>query len=107
MGFGINFNNKPMIQEAKSAQNDGGSGGNTGYFENEGKKDDSEQIDSVFIEQKKDSFNKEGEDLPLEDFSIAKLIAQIILAVKTWFKKTFLGISEPEPKDVDYFDSNK
>lgn len=106
MGFGINFNNKPVIQEAKSAQNDGGSG-NLGYFEQENKKDESDQIDSVFIEKKSDSFNKEGEDESLEDFSISKFIAQIILAIKDWFKYTLLRMKEPEPKDVDSFDNSK
>ena len=90
MGFDVNFNNKPVIQGAKSTQ-DGGAG-NLGYFEREEKKDKKENSkdSSIFDEQESDSFKKAGdeEDCP-EDFSVSKLIAQIILSIKDWFKKVF------------------
>lgn len=93
MGFDVNFN-KPVIREAQSMQNDGG-GGNLGYFEQEGqdKEKKKEQV-SVFPEthgEIADSFHHEGEDVNAneDDFSIPKLIAQIILAVKDFFRKIF------------------
>lgn len=91
-GFGINFNNKPVIREAANMQNDGGAG-NLGYFERgEGERKEKEsEIDSVFIEGKNDSFGADEENSETEDFSIAKFIAQLILSIKNWFKKTFLA----------------
>jgi len=89
MGFDVNFNNKPMIQSAQSSQ-DGGAG-NLGYFENEGKDGKNKSKDkSIFGEEGQDSFKKAdfNEDSNL-DFSISKMIAEIILAIKDWFKKTF------------------
>lgn len=85
MGFDVNFN-KPVIQETQSLQ-DGGAG-NLGYFEQEEKKKKKEK--SIFDDAKeKDSFEKHGEEDCSESFSISKLIAQIILTIKDWFKKTF------------------
>lgn len=88
MGFEVNSNfNKPVIKESQQAQ-DGGAG-NLGYFE-QGKQKKKEQ-GSIFTEAKEnDTFEKEGSDESTsDDFSISKIIAQIILAVKGWFKKTF------------------
>lgn len=90
MGFDVNFN-KPMIQETQS-MHDGGAG-NLGYFEQEKKKKDKDK--SIFTEAKEknnDSFEKhDGNEGDPGDFSISKIIAQIILAVKDWFKKLFGG----------------
>lgn len=88
MGFEVNFN-KPIIQESQSAQ-DGGAG-NLGYFESEEEKKKKEKDKSIFSEAKeKDSFEKHGSNEgDSENFSISRLIAQIILAIKDWFKKTF------------------
>ena len=90
MGFDVNFsNNKPMIQSAQSSQ-DGGAG-NLGYFEN-GEKDgkNKSKDKSIFGEEGTDSFkNSTHNDEPQDDFSISRFIAQIILVVKDWFKKTF------------------
>lgn len=90
MGFDVNFN-KPMIQETQS-MHDGGAG-NLGYFEQEKKKKDKDK--SIFTEAKEknnDSFEKhDGNEGNPDDFSISKIIAQIILAVKDWFKKLFGG----------------
>lgn len=89
MGFDVNFNNKPMIQSAQSSQ-DGGAG-NLGYFEKEGKdgKDKSKEK-SIFGEEAQDSFKKADLNSdPNLDFSISKMIAEIILAIKDWLKKTF------------------
>ena len=103
-GFGINnfSNNKPIIKEAHQTQ-DGGAG-NLGYFEREeeeNKKEQSKKNESIFGKEKTDSFGKGEEDFETEDFSISKLIAQIILAVRTWFKKTFLG-EESELTDKNF-----
>lgn len=91
MGFDVNFN-KPIIKEAQSMQ-DGGAG-NLGYFEQEKKKkeDKDKSIFSEAKEKEKDSFEKhDGSEDSSFDFSISKIIAQIILAVKDWFRKTFGG----------------
>ncbi|HNW26204.1 MAG TPA: hypothetical protein PKI94_05360 [Candidatus Gastranaerophilaceae bacterium] len=88
MGFNINPpSNKPVIREAANMQNDGGAG-NLGYFEQgEGEK---KKQESIFAKEESDSFKKEGDiNLPDEPFSFAKLVADIIFAVKEWFKKTF------------------
>ena len=88
MGFEINGGfNKPVIKESQQTH-DGGAG-NTGYFEQEKKQHEHEK--SIFSDAKEsDAFVKEGaeEDFS-DDFSISKLIAQIILAIKDWFKKIF------------------
>lgn len=87
MGFDVNFNNKPVIQSAQSAQ-DGGAG-NLGYFEREEKEKNDSKNKSIFSEQESDSFKKSG-DIDIEtDFSISKIIAQFILTIKDWLKKIF------------------
>lgn len=85
MGFEINGGfNKPVIKESQQAQ-DGGAG-NLGYFEQERKKKEHEK--SIFSET--DSFEKkDAEEEISDDFSISKFIAEMILTVKEWFKKTF------------------
>lgn len=91
MGFDINPpSNKPIIREAANMQNDGGAG-NLGYFEGGERREKERTPDSIFgKEPEADSFKKEGEeDLPEEDFSISKFIAEIIFSVKEWFKKLF------------------
>lgn len=88
MGFEINrATNKPVIKESQQTH-DGGAG-NTGYFEQERHKHEHEK--SIFEDPKKvDSFEKEGaHNDESDDFSISKWIAEIILAVKEWLKKTF------------------
>lgn len=89
MGFDVNFNNKPIIQEAKSMQNDGGAG-NLGYFEREEKDKENKKSSSIFAEPEADSFKKSSDSGDeLESFSVSKFIAQIIMAVKDWFRKLF------------------
>lgn len=87
MGFDVNFNNKPVIKGAQSTH-DGGAG-NLGYFERQEKENKSKNS-SIFGETEGDSFNK-GDllDDDSDDFSISKLIAQLILSIKDWFKKVF------------------
>lgn len=88
MGFEVNSFNKPIIKESQSTQ-DGGAG-NLGYFEasEEQKKKDKDK--SIFGQEKEDSFEKhDGQSNDIEDFSISKFIAEIILAIKDWFKKIF------------------
>lgn len=82
MSFDVNFN-KPVIKETQKMQ-DGGAG-NLGYFEQERQQKEKEK--SIF-DDKSDSFEKH-EITTEEEFSLTKLIAQIILAIKDWFKKTF------------------
>lgn len=90
MGFDVNFTNKPAIQSAQSSQ-DGGAG-NLGYFE-QGEKEEKakkEANSSIFSQsQENDSFKKSGSDNSDESFSISKIIAEIILAIKDWFNKIF------------------
>lgn len=90
MGFDVNFNNnKPIIKEAQ-AMHDGGAG-NLGYFEREEKKKKNSEK-SIFSEanSNEDTFEKgsENDDFQ-EQFSISKLIAEIILGIKDWFKNLF------------------
>ena len=87
MGFDVNFN-KPIIKETQTTQ-DGGAG-NLGYFESEEKKKQKKDK-SVFVEAgESDTFKKnDADEGSISDFSISRLIAEIILAVKDWFKKTF------------------
>lgn len=90
MGFGVNnFNNKPIIKEAQASQ-DGGAG-NLGYFEREEKRKKEEEEQSVFsASEDVDTFRKNDDDIEMpEDFSISKIIAEAILAIKDWFKKIF------------------
>lgn len=88
MGFEINSGfNKPVIKESQQTH-DGGAG-NTGYFEQERKQHEQEK--SIFDDSKKiDCFEKEGSQSEnSDDFSISKWIAEIIIAIKDWFKKVF------------------
>lgn len=89
MGFDVNFNNKPIIQSAQSSQ-DGGAG-NLGYFEHGEKEEKHKKEDnsSIFSAQESDSFKKSGVDESDETFSFSKFIAEIIIAIKDWFKKLF------------------
>lgn len=94
MSFDLNFSggsNKPIIKESQAAQ-DGGAG-NLGYFEQQRKEEEErkqrEKDKSIFGGPQEDSFEKhdgKNEDESLDDFSISKIIAQIILTVKEWFK---------------------
>lgn len=87
MSFDVNFN-KPVIQETQSLH-DGGAG-NLGYFE-QGEKNKKDKEKSIFTEAKeKDTFEKQDGNIDdLDDFSLSKIIAQIILTVKDWFRKIF------------------
>ena len=93
MGFDVNFNNnKPIIKGAQAAQ-DGGAG-NLGYFEQEegkkNKKKDDEK--NLFEDEQEDQFirhDKKNSEDEEEDLSLSKIIAQIILDIKDWFKKLF------------------
>ncbi|GEM_PF-813690 len=91
MSFDVNvLSTKPVIKAAASMQNDGGAG-NLGYMaqgEKEEKKERKYLDESIFM--KKDegdifSFDKEPE-LPEDDFSIVKVITQIINTIKSLFK---------------------
>ncbi len=90
-GFDVNvLSTKPVIREAASMQNDGGAG-NLGYMqqgENEQEEKKRRFDESIFSKKEKDVFISE-KDLkfkePEEKFSIAKFIAQIILAIKKFF----------------------
>ena len=91
MSFDVNvLSTKPVIKAAASMQNDGGAG-NLGYMaqgEKEEKKERRYLDESIFM--KKDegdifSFDKEPE-LPEDDFSIVKVITQIINTIKSLFK---------------------
>lgn len=90
MGFDVNPPaNKPIIREAATMQNDGGAG-NLGYFESGGQKEKKENQSSIFSAEETDSFKKEGEaDEFEEDFSISKLIANMIFSIKEWLRKLF------------------
>lgn len=86
MGFDVNFNNKPIIQGAQASQ-DGGAG-NLGYFEQGEKEKKEKSLGKSIFKEESDSFKKsDGEDDFQDDFSISKWIAQVILAIKDWFKK--------------------
>jgi hypothetical protein len=86
----LNFNSitpsaKPVIREAANMANDGG-GGNLGYMmqgEREEKK--FKQEESIFAKEQDIFGQKTYESLP-EKFSLAKLIAQVIYAIKSLFK---------------------
>ncbi len=88
----LNFNNiasaKPVIREAANMNNDGG-GGNLGYMQ-QGEREDKKhkQNESIFATGlDHDVFGVEKElYVPDEGFSLSKLIAKIIDAVKQLFK---------------------
>lgn len=104
MGFGVNnFNNKPIIKEAQGSQ-DGGAG-NLGYFEREEKRKKEEDEQSVFSNSSDeldiDSFKKHGEEIESpDDFSISKIIAEMIFSVKEWFKN-LLGLKTEEKQNPE------
>ena len=92
MSFDVNvLSTKPVIKAAASMQNDGGAG-NLGYMaqgEKEEKQERKYLDESIFM--KKDegdifTFSKEPE-MPEDNFSIAKFIAEIITAIKKLFIK--------------------
>ena len=92
MSFDVNvLSTKPVIKAAASMQNDGGAG-NLGYMaqgEKEEKKERRYLDESIFM--KKDegdifTFDKEPE-MPEEKSSLAKVIAEIILAIKNLFTR--------------------
>ena len=91
MSFDVNvLSTKPVIKAAASMQNDGGAG-NLGYMAQNIRSEKKERKyldESIFM--KKDegdifSFDKEPE-LPEDDFSIVKVITQIINTIKSLFK---------------------
>lgn len=89
MSFDVNPpSSKPVIREAASMQNDGGAG-NLGYFERGEGKEKKQQKDSIFSSgQESDTFQKESDVSEKgDDFSISGFIANLIFAVKEWFKK--------------------
>lgn len=92
MSFDVNvLSTKPVIKAAASMQNDGG-GGNLGYMaqgEKEEKKEKRYLDESIFM--KKDecdifSFDKEP-TMPEEKSQFAKIVEQIMSALKKYFGK--------------------
>lgn len=91
-GFDVNvLSSKPVIREAANMQNDGGAG-NLGYMEQgEGNEDEKKRKaydESIFAKKNEyDSFvyKKDLEGFEDESFSMAKLIANVILAIKKFF----------------------
>lgn len=89
MSFNVNPpNNKPVIREAASMQNDGGAG-NLGYFERGENKEKKHKEDSIFSSgQEVDTFQKASDSAEKsDDFSISGFVASLIFAIKEWFKK--------------------
>lgn len=93
MSFDVNvLSTKPVIKAAASMQNDGGAG-NLEYMaqgEKEEKQERKYLDESIFM--KKDegdifTFDKEPE-MPEDNFSITKLIAEIIIKIKSFFIKS-------------------
>lgn len=90
MSFDVSvLSTKPVIKAAASMQNDGG-GGNLGYMAQGRKKKEEEKkyLDENIFMKKHDedifSFDKEPE-MPEENFSLAKLISDILNSVKKFF----------------------
>lgn len=90
MSFDVNvLSTKPVIKAASSMQNDGG-GGNLGYM-SQGRKEEKEERkyldESIFMKQQgEDIFTLDREpEMPEENFSFAKLIADIISSIKKIF----------------------
>lgn len=95
MSLDLNMNissSKPVIRETQSMQNDGG-GGNLGYMaqgENEEKKQQQYADVSIFKKTEPDtfSFEKDAEAIETEeDFSISKMIKDLINKILKIFKK--------------------
>ena len=82
MSFDVNvLSNKPIIKAAASMQNDGG-GGNLGYMSQGRKKEEKERKyldESIFLKQNdSDIFGIKEPQIPDENFSITKIITDII-----------------------------
>ena len=92
MSFDVNvLSTKPVIKAAASMQNDGG-GGNLGYMAQGRKKENKEKKyleENIFMQaQGKDIFDFDKEpEMPEENFSIIKLISDIIKSIKNLFIK--------------------
>ena len=93
MSFDVNvLSTKPVIKAAASMQNDGG-GGNLGYMSQGRKKEKEEEKkyldENIFMKKQGEdlfTFDKEP-DMPEDDFSLSKIIAEIILFFKQIFIK--------------------
>lgn len=92
MSFDVNvLSTKPVIKAAASMQNDGG-GGNLGYMAQGRKKENNEKKyleENIFMQaQGKDIFDFDKEpEMPEENFSITKLISDIIKSINNLFIK--------------------
>lgn len=90
MSFDVNvLSTKPVIKAAASMQNDGG-GGNLGYMSQGRRKKEEEKKyleENIFMKQQgNDIFTLDKEpEMPEDDFSFTKLIANIINSVKKFF----------------------
>ncbi len=88
MSFDVNvLSTKPVIKAAASMQNDGGAG-NLGYMA-QGEKEKKYLDESIFMKKEEGdifTFDREPE-MPEEQFSLSKLIAEIILKIKKLFIK--------------------
>ena len=90
MSFDVNvLSTKPVIKAAASMQNDGG-GGNLGYMaQGRRKKDDEKKYldENIFMKShSEDVFTLDKEpEMPEENFSLAKLISDILNSVKKFF----------------------
>ena len=93
MSFDVNvLSTKPVIKAAASMQNDGG-GGNLGYMAQGGREEKKEKkyLDESIFAQKPEvdtfGFEKEEPEMPDENFSLSKFVAEIILKLKKIFIK--------------------
>lgn len=92
MSFDVNvLSTKPVIKATASMQNDGG-GGNLGYMAQGRKKENKEKKyleENIFMQTPgKDIFDFDKEpEMPEENFSITKLISDIIKSIKNLFIK--------------------
>lgn len=89
MSFDVNvLITKPVIKAAASMQNDGG-GGNLGYMAQGRKKEKERKYleENIFMKkQGEDIFKIDKEpEIPEENFSLTKLIADIIVSIKKFF----------------------
>lgn len=93
MSFDVNvLSTKPVIKAAASMQNDGGAG-NLGYM-TQGEKEEKQERkyldESIFMKKDESdifTFDKEPE-MPEDNFSITKFIAEIIIKIKNFFIKS-------------------
>jgi hypothetical protein len=92
MSFDVNvLSAKPVIKAAASMQNDGG-GGNLGYMAQGRRKDEKEKKyldEGIFMKpQGEDIFSLGKEpEMPEENFSLSKIISDIINSIKKLFIK--------------------